>query len=87
MGVVAGHNVSGSNILVEDIMMNDVRNVSRYRCVVLLNPPDPSIEGNLTILYVAGECKYLVYLCMHLHSCRGDYSSLISDVFTKCQTT
>ena len=63
MGVVAGHNISGNNILVEDIMMNDVRNGSQYRCVVLMNRPDPNIEGNLTILYVAGECKYLVYIC------------------------
>ena len=62
-GAVAGHNVSGSNIVVEDIMMNDVRNGSQYQCVVIQIPPDPDIEGNLIILYVAGECKdCIIYL-------------------------
>ena len=57
IGTVAGHSVSGRNIVVEDIMMNDVRNGSQYQCVVIQDPPNPNIEGNMTILYVAGECK------------------------------
>ena len=61
-GVVAGHNVSGRNIIVEDIMMNDVRNGSQYQCEIGQDPPDPNIEGNLTILYVAGECKDRLYV-------------------------
>ena len=73
MGVVAGHNVSGRNILVEDIMMNDVRNGSQYRCLVLKNRPDPDIEGNLTILYVAGECKVCILLFIHGGSFCGLY--------------
>ena len=67
MGLVANHSASGRNILVEDIMMNDIRNGSQYQCVILQNPPNLDIEGNITILYVAGECKYLVYVCTHLH--------------------
>ena len=62
-------------------MMNDVRNGSEYQCVILQNPPQPNTVGNVTILYVAGKCKYLVYTCTHLHSCGGDCSSLTSDVF------
>ena len=31
--LVAGQNISGWNIVVEDIMMNDVRNGSLYQCV------------------------------------------------------
>ena len=56
-GAVAGHNVSGRNIVVEDIMMNDARNGSQYQCVIAQVPPNPDIVGNVTILYVAGECK------------------------------
>ena len=62
-GAVAGHNISGRNLVVEDIMMNDVRNGSRYQCVVLQDPPNPNIEGNTTILYVAGEYKDIL-LCV-----------------------
>ena len=61
-GVVAGHNVSGRNLVVEDIIMNDVRNGSQYQCEITQIPPDPNIVGNLTILYVAGEYKALVYV-------------------------
>ena len=63
IGTVAGHSVSGRNIVVEDIMMNDVRNGSQYQCVVIQDPPNPNIEGNMTILYVAGEYKDLI--CVH----------------------
>ena len=38
-------------------MMNDVRNGSQYRCEIPQVPPNPNIMGNVTILYVAGECK------------------------------
>ena len=56
-GAVAGHTINGSNIVVEDIMMNDVRNGSQYRCEIVQVPPNPNIMGNVTILYVAGEYK------------------------------
>ena len=59
-GAVAGHNISGRNIVVEDIMMNDVRNGSLYQCVMLQALPNPSIMGNLIVLYVAGECKVCI---------------------------
>ena len=53
-GTVAGHSVSGRNIVIEDIMMNDVRNGSQYQCVSLA---PPITAGNLITLYVAGECN------------------------------
>ena len=55
MGQLTGHNSSGNNIIVEDIMMNDSRNGSVYICVIPQISPTPDIEGNPTILYVAGE--------------------------------
>ena len=55
MGQLAGHNNSGSNIIVEDIMMNDSRNGRVYICTIPQISPTPDIEGDPTILYVAGE--------------------------------
>ena len=49
---VAGHNANGRNIVIEDIMMNDVRNGSQYQCLSLA---PPITAGNLITLYVAGE--------------------------------
>ena len=65
-GVVAGHNISGRNLIIEDIIMNDVRNDSQYQCEIVQIPPDPNIVGNLTILYVAGEYTVCVlFTVMH----------------------
>ena len=56
-GAVSTYNISGRNLVIEDIMMNDVRNGSKYQCVLLRDPPDPSIMGNISSLYVAGKCE------------------------------
>ena len=54
-GQLAGHSNSGSNIIVEDIMMNDDRNGSVYICFIPQISPTPDIESDPTTLYVAGE--------------------------------
>ena len=54
-GGLDGHNISGRNILVEDIVLNDLRNGSKYSCIIPQIPPTPDIESNPTFLYVAGE--------------------------------
>ena len=54
-GQLAGHNITGSSIVVEDIMMNDDRNGSIYICVIPQIPPTPDIFSDPTILYIAGE--------------------------------
>ena len=54
-GQLVGHNSSGINIIVEDIMMNDDRNGSVYICIIPQAPPTPDIESDPTTLYVAGE--------------------------------
>ena len=51
---------SSNNLIVENIMMNDDRNGSDYRCVIVpasgrLSLPDITEESNPTILYIAGE--------------------------------
>ena len=69
-GAVAGHSVRGSDIVIQDIMINDVRNGSLYQCEIPQLPPDPNIEGNVIILYVAGECKTLcVCVCVCVCTC------------------
>ena len=57
-GAVAGHNRSGRNIVVKDIVMNDDRNGSLYQCVVVATP---TMGGKLIILYVAGEFNDWLY--------------------------
>ena len=66
-GAVSTYNISGRNLVIEDIMMNDVRNGSEYQCVLLRDPPDPSIMGNISSLYVAG--KYISYTACRKISC------------------
>ena len=52
-GEVVGHNVSGRNIIVEDIVMNDVRNGTEYRCIVA--QIDATIVSDPIFIFVAGE--------------------------------
>ena len=61
-GTLAGYTATfGShNLIVQDIMMNDDRNGSDYRCVIVPSTGTPSLgniieESDPTILYVAGE--------------------------------
>ena len=60
-GVWPGYNSEGNNLIIENIMMNDDRNDTKYSCGVVLstlrNPTqaDMTDESNTTILYVAGE--------------------------------
>ena len=64
-GILAGHSgtLGSSNLIVENIMMNDNRNGSVYRCVIvpaqgMLTVADIIEESDPTILYVAGEFQY-----------------------------
>ena len=61
-GILTGHTATldSNNLIVENIMMNDGRNGSEYRCVVLpaqgmATFGDIIDESDPTILYVAGE--------------------------------
>ena len=45
-------------MVIQDIIINDVRNGSLYQCEIPQLPPDPNIEGNVTMLCVAGKCKH-----------------------------
>ena len=63
-GILTGYSTNGNNLIVENIMMNDDRNDTRYSCGTVLstvsNPIVADIvdESDRTILYVAGEYQY-----------------------------
>ena len=61
-GILTGHSATldSSNLIVENIMMNDVRNGSEYRCVIvpaegMITVADIINESDPTILYVVGK--------------------------------
>ena len=61
-GILPGYTATldSSNLIVENIMMNDSRNGSQYRCVIvpaqgMVTFADIIAESDPTILYVAGE--------------------------------
>ena len=65
-GILAGHTTTlgSNNLIVENIMMNDDRNGSDYRCVIILaqgmiTVADIIDESDPTILYVAGEFYFI----------------------------
>ena len=62
-GVVPGYsaNVDNANIIVENIMMNDGRNGTEYRCMLFNNMGTRLNESDPIILYVAGEYQYNMY--------------------------
>ena len=64
-GILTGHTAisDSSNLIVENIMMNDDRNGSEYICVVIpaqgmVTFADIIDESDPTTLYVAGEYQY-----------------------------
>ena len=61
-GILAGYTATlgSNNLIVENIMMNDGRNGTDYRCVIVPSTGTPSLgniidESDPTVLYVAGE--------------------------------
>ena len=68
-GILTGHiaTLDSSNLIVENITMNDSRNGSEYRCVIisaqgLLAFDDIVAESDPTFLYVAGEFRKYSYI-------------------------
>ena len=60
-GILTGYSSNGNNLIIENIMMNDDRNGSKYQCVTVPSTvSQPTItdiidESDPTILYVVGE--------------------------------
>ena len=63
-GILTEYSSNGSNLIIENIMMNDVRNNTEYSCVTVLSTghyprfSDIIDESDPTILYIAGEYQY-----------------------------
>ena len=66
-GILTGYSSNGNNLIIENIMMNDDRNVTEYSCVTVsstVSQPsgaDIIYESDPTILYVAGEYQYTLW--------------------------
>ena len=67
--ILTGYNAAldSNNLIVENIMMNDVRNGSDYRCVIIsqntsqnTSVQDILRESDPTLLYVTGEYQYVI---------------------------
>ena len=54
-GTLTGYSSNGNNLIVQNIIMNDVRNGSNYNCVINITTAILR-RGHPTILYIAGEC-------------------------------
>ena len=54
--IASGYSANGNNLLVENIMMNDDRNNTEYRCVITTTGTTTiQRQSDSTILYVAGK--------------------------------
>jgi len=55
-GILPGYNSSGTNLLVLNIEINDVRNGTMYSCGISQTPPTPDIVSTPpAVLIVAGK--------------------------------
>ena len=63
-GILSGYsaNVLDNNLIVQNIVMNDSRNDTEHRCVIVISGTTTIVNNSdPTILYVAG--KYWYYVC------------------------
>ena len=58
--IVAGYSANGNNLIVKNIMMNDDRNNTEYRCVMITIGTTTMLrQSDLTSLYVASKYQYI----------------------------
>ena len=72
-GRVSGHNSSGNNLIVKDIMMNDPRDGNAYRCLISTDNGTTFTVNDLFFLYVVGEC--IAKICENVHSYTSNFST------------
>ena len=61
-------NLGSNNLIVENIMMSDVRNDTEHRCVIVLQGTSTiQRESDPILLLVAGECHYRVHYHIYIH--------------------
>ena len=51
-GILAGYSSNGNNLIIDDIIINDVRNGSEYRCVIVNDMGTILEQSDPTFLYV-----------------------------------
>ena len=63
-GMVPGISTNGSNLVVQNITLNDVRNNTEFQCMAFQG--EIAIQSDPTILYVAGECTTIsLFHCIY----------------------
>ena len=81
-GILTGYTTTlgSDNLIVENIMMNDDRNNTEYRCVIVLHGTIQR-RSDRTFMFVAGEYHYRVqyhvyvhstYICLYIATCCDD---------------
>ena len=74
-GILTGHTATldSTNLIVENIMMYDVRNASEYRCVIMATFANIIEESDPIFLYVTGEYVriYMHILIFNRHTAHG----------------
>ena len=61
--------IHNSNLIVKNIVMNDNRNNSEYRCVIRISGEIVNDGNETLLLYVAGEYLYCVIINNHAYIC------------------
>ena len=63
-GILTGYSSNGSNLIIENIMMNDDRNDNEYSCVVVWEDDMQEIleMSHTIILFVMGECQHCSFI-------------------------
>ena len=66
-GLLKGYsaNIKTNNLIVENIMMSDVRNNTEYKCGLTTHNIQTILASSPTILYIAGEYHYTVHACSY----------------------
>ena len=69
-GILEGYSadIISSNLIVKNIVMNDSRNNTDYRCVIIMSDTITE-DGDPTFLYVAGEYVPVSCDCVIIHLC------------------
>ena len=69
-GILNGYSadITSSNLIVKNIVMNDIRNNTEYRCAIIMSDMTTE-DSDSTFLYVAGEyvpvsCNLVIMHCM-----------------------
>ena len=67
-GILDGYSadINSNNLIVKNIVMNDTRNSTEYRCAIIMSDTITE-DSDPTFLYVAGECVPVSCILVIMH--------------------